>query len=115
MKKKFKQYLLNILAKSRKMQGFTLIEMVVVIAIIVLLLLIIAPNLTRQKQSAAERTEDAFKTTLQTQADLYEEDKDRKGKDITFQNMFEDGYLTKNQLDKSKNYTVTNGVVEKGN
>ena len=36
MKKRLKQYLLNILAKSRRQEGFTLIEMVVVIAIIVI-------------------------------------------------------------------------------
>ncbi|MFR4790304.1 MAG: prepilin-type N-terminal cleavage/methylation domain-containing protein, partial [Lactobacillus acidophilus] len=36
MKNKIKRYLLNILAKSRRQEGFTLIEMVVVIAIIVI-------------------------------------------------------------------------------
>ncbi|WEV40519.1 competence type IV pilus major pilin ComGC [Lactobacillus sp. ESL0681] len=113
MKKKAKNYLLNIIAKTRKPQGFTLIEMVVVIAIIVLLILIIAPNLTKQKQNASDKTDDAFKTTLQTQTELYEEDSSRKGKELNFQNMFDDGYLTKNQLEKSKNYKVVNGVVEK--
>jgi competence protein ComGC len=113
MKKFFKKYLLNLIAKTRKAQGFTLIEMVVVVAIIVMLIIIIAPNLTKQKQKASDRTEDAFKTTLQTQVELYEDDKDRDGKDVNFNNMFDDGYLTKKQLDKSKNYRVTNGVVEK--
>ncbi|WP_370567280.1 MULTISPECIES: competence type IV pilus major pilin ComGC [unclassified Lactobacillus] len=107
----------NIITKSttdkRKVKGFTLIEMVVVVAIIVMLLIIIAPNLTKQKNSANERTNDAFKITLQTQATLYEDDKDRNGKEINFQNMFDDGYLTKKQFSKSKNYTVTDGVVER--
>ena len=51
MKKKLKKYLLNILAKSRRQEGFTLIEMVVVIAIIVILILLIVPNLIGQKKS----------------------------------------------------------------
>ena len=50
---------------------------------------------------------------MQTQATLYEDDKDRNGKEINFQNMFDDGYLTKKQFTKSKNYTVTDGVVER--
>jgi len=107
----------NIITKSttdkRKVKGFTLIEMVVVVAIIVMLLIIIAPNLTKQKNNASDRTNDAFKSTLQTQATLYEDDKDRNGKEITFQNMFDDGYLTKKQFTKSKNYTVNDGVVER--
>lgn len=113
MKKEIKKYLLNIISKSRNQKGFTLIEMVVVVAIIVMLIIIIAPNLTKQKQSANRKTDNAFKTTLQTQADLYEDDKDRNGKEVNFKNMFEDGYLTKKQLDKSQNYTVNNGQVEK--
>ena len=107
----------NIITKSttdkRKVKGFTLIEMVVVVAIIVMLLIIIAPNLTKQKNNASDRTNDAFNSTLQTQATLYEDDKDRNGKEINFQNMFDDGYLTKKQFSKSKNYTVNDGVVEK--
>lgn len=113
MKKAIKKYLLGLLAKNRKAQGFTLIEMVVVVAIIVMLLLIIAPNLTKQKQSANDKANDAFKTTLQTQADLYQEDNERDGKEISFKNMFDDGYLTKKQFDKTQDYTVTNGVVQK--
>lgn len=108
-----KKNLMTKITKKEKAEGFTLIEMVVVVAIIVMLLLIIAPNLTKQKQSANEKTNDAFKTTLQTQANLYEDDKDRDGKEISFKNMFDDGYLTKKQLEKSKNYTVVDGVVHK--
>lgn len=113
MKKKKRRNFLCLNSQNRQVPGFTLIEMVVVVAIIVMLLIIIAPNLTKQKDSANAKTNDAFKTTLQTQATLYEDDKDREGKEITFQNMFEDGYLTKKQFAKSKKYTVTNGVVEK--
>lgn len=52
MKEKMKKYLANIMAKRRKQEGFTLIEMVVVIAIIVILILLIVPNLINQKKNA---------------------------------------------------------------
>ncbi|MDF7638688.1 competence type IV pilus major pilin ComGC [Lactobacillus sp. ESL0791] len=113
MKKKVKNYLLKLIAKTRTAKGFTLIEMVVVVAIIVLLILIIAPNLTKQKKNAEERTDEAFKTTLQTQANLYEDDRSRNGKEISFANMYDAGYLTKNQYEKSKKYTLNDGTVEK--
>lgn len=111
MKKKMKKYLANIMAKRRKQEGFTLIEMVVVIAIIVILILLIVPNLINQKQKAETKTADAFKTTLQTQVELYK-DEHKVPKD------FEDlkgNYLTNDQIAKAKkNFTLDNGeVVEK--
>lgn len=105
MKKKFKKYLTNILAKTRTQKGFTLIEMVVVIAIIVLLVLIIAPNLMKQKGNAEDRTSDAFKSTLQTQVELYRSEKKLDDdKPVSFTEMEQDGYLTKDQLKKSEKY-----------
>lgn len=108
-----KKKILNLISKKSKVKGFTLIEMVVVVAIIMMLLVIIAPNLAKQKNNANRKTDDAFKSTLQTQVTLYEDDKDRNGKTISFQNMFEDGYLTKKQLTKSKDYAVKDVIVEK--
>ena len=106
MKDKMKKYLLGILAKTRKQQGFTLIEMVVVIAIIVLLVLIIAPNLMKQKGNAENRTSDAFKSTLQTQVELYRDEKKLDNdKSVSFDQMEKDGYLTKDQLKKSEKYS----------
>lgn len=111
MKKKMKQYLLNILAKSRRQEGFTLIEMVVVIAIIVILILLIVPNLIDQKRKADNKTNDAFKTTVQTQIELY---KDEKGKNPTaLTELQEAGYLTSDQIKRAeeKKITIENGKV----
>lgn len=101
--KKIKKYLLNLLAKRRRHKAFTLIEMVVVIAIVALLILIIAPNLALQKNRASHKTQDAFKTTLQTQVDLYD---DEHKKATSFSQLREDGYLTEKQLQKAAAYNI---------
>ncbi|RVU71188.1 MULTISPECIES: competence type IV pilus major pilin ComGC [Lactobacillus] len=107
-----KKYLLNLLKKHRNQKGFTLIEMVVVIAIIVLLLIIIAPNLTKQKKNAANRTDEAFKTTLQTQVELYENE--NHGHVPSFDDLRKGNYLTDDQFNKSKDYVINeDGEVKK--
>lgn len=114
MKKKIKKILLNILAKNRRQEGFTLIEMVVVIAIVVILILLMVPNLIGQKQKAESRTMNAFKTTLQTQVELY---KDEKNKEPSkFEELKSDNYLTQDQVNKAnKNFELRNGNVEEKN
>lgn len=98
MKKRLKQYLLNILAKSRRQEGFTLIEMVVVIAIIVILILLIVPNLLGQKQKADQKATDAFRTTVETQMMLYENEYgDKPG----LKELEKENYLTSDQVKKA--------------
>ena len=113
MKNKIKRYLLNILAKSRRQEGFTLIEMVVVIAIIVILVLLIVPNLLGQKKKAETKTGDSFKVTIQTQVELY---KDDKGKlPASFDELVKNDYLTEDQKKKAeeKKYSINkDGEVE---
>ena len=113
MNKKMKRYLLNILAKSRRQEGFTLIEMVVVIAIIVILILLIVPNLIDQKKKADDKTSDAFRTTIQTQVELYKDDKGKKP--TTLMDLEKEGYLTLEQITraKEKKITIENGEVTK--
>ena len=112
MKEKMKKYLANIMAKRRKQEGFTLIEMVVVITIIVILILLIVPNLINQKKNAETKTADAFRTTVQTQVELY---KDKYGEPKDFEDLKKDDYLTGDQITKAKkNFTLDSGeVVEK--
>lgn len=108
-----KEKVLTFIRKNKMQKGFTLIEMVVVIAIIVLLLLIIAPNLARQKQNAEKSTDRAFKTTLQTQVELYENEYGEKDKP-NFAELRDKKYLTAKQYDKAnKNYQIENGIVKK--
>ena len=90
MKKRLKQYLLNILAKSRRQEGFTLI--------IVILILLIVPNLLGQKQKADQKTTDAFRTTVETQMMLYENEYgDKPG----LKELEKENYLTSDQVKKA--------------
>lgn len=106
MKKRLKQYLLNILAKSRRQEGFTLIEMVVVIAIIVILILLIVPNLIGQKQKEEDKSMDAFRNTILTQVELYKDDHPEK-KNISLEDLEGDHYLTSDQVKKAKKNNIT--------
>lgn len=106
MKKRLKQYLLNILAKSRRQEGFTLIEMVVVIAIIVILILLIVPNLIGQKQKAEDKSMDAFRNTILTQVELYKDDHPEKT-NISLEDLEGDHYLTSDQVKKAKKNNIT--------
>ena len=104
--------------KIRK--GFTLIEMVIVLFIISLLLLIMIPNLVQQKDHADKKSEEAFRTTLVTQAGLYLEnnyDKESKvntdntadkadGK-VTIKDLEDGKYITHNQALKAEKLQIT--------
>ena len=95
----------NLKKKAKKFKGFTLIEMVVVIAIIAILILLVVPNLSKQKEKANNRTDEAFKTTLQTQVEL-------SGKENpTWDELQKDGLLTEKQAKRA----VKDGVVKEKN
>ncbi len=52
-------------------KGFSLMEMLVVLFIISLLLILIIPNLNERRETAQETGNEAFRSSLQTQVDLY--------------------------------------------
>ncbi|MFD1472950.1 competence type IV pilus major pilin ComGC [Companilactobacillus mishanensis] len=81
---------------SRKKKGFTLIEMVIVLFIIGMLMLLILPNLSQQKDKATENSNEAFRTTLQTQVDLSE-----TSKIDSLESLQKNGLITQKQHDKA--------------
>ena len=101
-----KNQLRTLQKKTKKTKGFTLIEMVVVIAIIAILILLVVPNLSKQKDKANDRTDEAFKTTLQTQVEL------SGRKDPSWDQLKEDGLLTEKQAKRAEKYEIKSGVVE---
>lgn len=83
--------------KIRK--GFTLIEMVVVLFIISLLMLIMVPNIVAQKENADKKSDEAFKTTLITQAETYLADHPGETT-VSASKLKEDKYITVVQFEK---------------
>lgn len=106
--------LINLLKKHPRQKGFTLIEMVVVIAIVVMLMIIIAPNLVKQKGHAQQKTDDAFRTTLQTQVELYK-DEHPDEKMTSLEPLKSNKYLTSDQQKKLNKYSLNSDgeVIEK--
>lgn len=96
--------------KTKK--AFTLIEMVIVLFIISLLLLIMIPNLTAQKDNATKRSDDAFKTTMKTQAELYIDNNPEKVADITWEKLRDDHYISDGQLKRAKNLKAPNDLIK---
>lgn len=70
--KKLKQFIM----KNKRVKGFTLVEMVIVIAIIAMLILLIVPGLSKQKERATSKTDEALRTTIETQRQLAEDNGD---------------------------------------
>ncbi|GAQ02034.1 competence type IV pilus major pilin ComGC [Companilactobacillus pabuli] len=98
--------------KIRK--GFTLIEMVVVLFIISLLMLIMVPNIVAQKENADKKSDEAFKTTLITQAETYLADHPDKTT-VSVADLQKENYITADQskrVQKIKDLNPSN-LVEK--
>ncbi|MQS88921.1 competence type IV pilus major pilin ComGC [Companilactobacillus mishanensis] len=93
---------------SRKKKGFTLVEMVMVLFIIAMLMLLILPNLSQQKDNATKKSNEAFRTTIQTQVDLT-----YKPGDAKLEKLESDGVISskqKERADKMK-MKITDGKV----
>lgn len=68
----------HFIMKNKQVKGFTLVEMVIVIviAIIAMLILLIVPGLSKQKERATTKTDEALRTTIETQRQLAEDNGD---------------------------------------
>lgn len=87
--------------KTKTVNAFTLIEMLVVLLIISVLLLLFVPNLTKQKDNVKDTGGAAIVKVVEAQAELYE----MNGSDsATLSKLMANGSLTKEQVDSYKNY-----------
>ena len=94
--KKLKQFII----KNRQVKGFTLVEMVIVIAIIAMLILLIVPGLSRQKDRATSKTDEALRTTIETQRQLAED----KGDGTSLEELVRKSIFLKSKKKDMKNY-----------
>lgn len=93
-------------------EGFTLIEMLIVLFIIAILLILIVPNITKNIDTAKEKSSDAYLKTVQSQVTAYE--LNENDTDVTFEKLVSKGYL---DGDVNKASTAPNGkkiVIQNG-
>ncbi|MDE6376016.1 MAG: prepilin-type N-terminal cleavage/methylation domain-containing protein [Ligilactobacillus sp.] len=84
--------------KKTKMKAFTLVEMAIVIFIISLLILIIIPNVAKQRSNAEKVNTQALQAELNTQAQLYADEKGTEMENVAPTDLEKDGYLTAKQV-----------------
>ena len=102
----------KIIQKLKNKDGFTLIEMLIVLFIIAILLILIIPNITKNIDTAKDKSSEAYEKTVQSQVTAYEINE--KDKDVTFEKLVEKHYLD-GPADKAS--TAPNGkkiVIENG-
>lgn len=84
--------------KKTKMKAFTLVEMAIVIFIISLLILIIIPNVAKQRSNAENVNTQALQAELDTQAQLYADEKGTAVENVAPTDLEKAGYLTAKQV-----------------
>ena len=89
---------------KRKRYGFTLIEMAIVLFIISLLILIILPNIGTQWKHANTVNDKALQTQLNTQAELYMDEKNTNT--VTIDELKSANYLNNDQYDQIKKKNI---------
>src|SRR5699024_5750797 len=89
---------------KRKRYGFTLIEMAIVLFIISLLNLIILPNIYTQRKHANTVYDNALQTQLNTQAELYMDEKNTNT--VTIDELKSANYLNNDQYDQIKKKNI---------
>jgi len=81
----------KIIQKLKNKEAFTLIEMLIVLFIIAILLILIIPNITKNIDTAKDKSSEAYEKTVQSQVTAYEINE--KDKDVTFEKLVEKHYL----------------------
>ena len=89
---------------KKKRRGFTLIEMAIVLFIISLLILIILPNIGTQRKHANTVNYKALQTQLNTQAELYMDEKNTNT--VTIDELKSANYLNNDQYDQIKKKNI---------
>lgn len=87
--------------KGKKVNAFTLIEMLVVLLIISVLLLLFVPNLAKQKDKVKDTGGSAVVKVVESQAELY---KLNHSDDATVSKLVSDGDITQKQADSYNDY-----------
>ena len=87
--------------QSKNKYAFTLVEMAIVLFIISLLILLIVPNLSKQRTHADKVNTEALQTELNSQAQLYADDKNVAIETVNVKMLENDKYLTEKQAEKS--------------
>ena len=62
----------KIIQKFKNKEAFTLIEMLIVLFIIAILLILIIPNITKNIDTAKDKSSEAYEKTVQSQVTAYE-------------------------------------------
>ena len=86
--------------QSKNKSAFTLVEMAIVLFIISLLILLIIPNLSKQRTHADKVNTEALQTELNSQAQLYADDKNVAIETVNVKMLENDKYLTEKQAEK---------------
>lgn len=94
--------------KNSTKSAFTLIEMAVVLFIISLLLLIVIPNVSNQKKHAGNISDEALKTELTTQRQLYLSD-NPEATSVSLEELQAANYLTANQVKQIREHKLDEG------
>lgn len=96
-------------------KAFTLVETAVVLFIISLLLLIIIPNVSTQQKNAVAINKDALQTELNTQAQMYMNEKGITDiTEVTVNDLKTSGYLTAKQIAAIEKYNLTITIGDSG-
>ena len=81
----------KIIQKFKNKDAFTLIETLIVLFIIAILLILIIPNITKNIDTAKDKSSEAYEKTVQSQVTAYEINENDK--DVTFEKLVEKHYL----------------------